>query len=156
MQHTGKPKPIIPPETWKALLVHPWPGNIRELQNVLQQTILQHPGPVIHSSDLPPEFLPKFASQIPVVAVPRSAKRPPDDLFDWDQFVSERIAASSESIYADALLQMEREILTRVLKYTRGNKVQAAKMLGIARNSLRTKLRSLGLDQDGSEDDQLG
>ena len=152
----GKPKPIIPPETWKALLVHPWPGNIRELQNVLQQTILQHPGPVIHSSDLPPDFLPKFAAQIPTVAVPRSAERPPDDLFDWDQFVSERIAASSESIYADALLQMEREILTRVLKYTRGNKVQAAKMLGIARNSLRTKLRSLGLDQDGSEDDQLG
>jgi two-component system nitrogen regulation response regulator GlnG len=39
----------------------------------------------------------------------------------------------------------ERYLLTRVLHQTRGNQVQAAKMLGISRNNLRAKIRSLGI-----------
>jgi two-component system nitrogen regulation response regulator GlnG len=149
--------PIFPPETWSALLAYSWPGNIRELQNVLKQAILQNPGPVIQPQDLPPGLRQGSGSSLGSGSFASLAGLTPVDaatLFDWDQFVAERVAASSESIYADALLTMEREILSRVLQHTRGNKLQAAKLLGIARNSLRTKLRTLGLEQEGTEDDQ--
>ena len=52
---------------------------------------------------------------------------------------------------------MERSLLTRVLRHTRGNQLQAAKVLGITRGSLRTKIRALGITinrEVWSDDDQ--
>ena len=52
---------------------------------------------------------------------------------------------------------MEREVLVRVLRHTNGNQLQAAKILGITRGSLRTKIRALGINLTRtiwSEDDQ--
>ena len=65
--------------------------------------------------------------------------------FDWDPFVADRIAAGSVELYAEALERMEREVLVRLLKHTRGNQLQAAKIHGITRGSLRTKIRALGI-----------
>jgi two-component system nitrogen regulation response regulator GlnG len=48
-------------------------------------------------------------------------------------------------LYAEALERMEREILMRVLKHTDGNQLQAARILGITRGSLRNKIRALGI-----------
>ena len=52
---------------------------------------------------------------------------------------------------------MEREVLVRILRHTNGNQVQAARILGITRGSLRTKIRSLGITigrSVWSDDDQ--
>ena len=81
----------------------------------------------------------------------------PGALFDWDHFVSERIAAGSVTLFAESLERMEREVLVRLLKHTKGNQLQAAKILGITRGSLRTKIRALGIKighSVWSEDDQ--
>jgi two-component system nitrogen regulation response regulator GlnG len=77
--------------------------------------------------------------------------------FDWDQFVAGRISANSENLYAEALERMEREVLVRVLKHTDGNQLQAARILGITRGSLRNKIRALGISiarSVWSDDDQ--
>jgi two-component system nitrogen regulation response regulator GlnG len=77
--------------------------------------------------------------------------------FDWEHFVAGRITAQSENLYAEALERMEREILVRVLKHTEGNQLQAARILGITRGSLRNKIRSLGISiarSIWSDDDQ--
>jgi two-component system nitrogen regulation response regulator GlnG len=66
-------------------------------------------------------------------------------LFDWDTFVSRIIATGNDDLYAQSLERMEREVLMRVLRHTGGNQLQAAKILGITRGSLRTKIRSLGI-----------
>jgi two-component system nitrogen regulation response regulator GlnG len=53
---------------------------------------------------------------------------------------------------------MERHLLSRVLRHTGGNQLQAAKILGITRGSLRTKIRALGITIEktvGMEDDNL-
>jgi two-component system nitrogen regulation response regulator GlnG len=65
--------------------------------------------------------------------------------FDWDEFVGGRIAASTENLYAESLERMEREVLVRVLRHTAGNQLQAARILGITRGSLRNKIRTLGI-----------
>jgi two-component system, NtrC family, response regulator AtoC len=65
--------------------------------------------------------------------------------FDWDKFIGARIATGSENLYAEALELMERELVVRVLRHTDGNQLQAARILGITRGSLRNKIRALGI-----------
>jgi two-component system nitrogen regulation response regulator GlnG len=59
--------------------------------------------------------------------------------------VEERLRNGTDNLYDETLRRMERLLLTRVLQHTSGNQLQAAKMLGITRGSLRTKLRELGI-----------
>jgi two-component system nitrogen regulation response regulator GlnG len=63
-----------------------------------------------------------------------------------------------QDLYADTHRQVDRLLLPRVLEYTRGNQYQAARLLGIARQTLRQKLRDLGLHAthsvEAGEDDR--
>jgi len=128
----GKPAPALAPEALAALRRYHWPGNVRELQSVLKQAILLARGTVILPEELPP-----------AVHAPAAPTEPaPGGTFDWDRFVTERIAAGSEDLYAEGLALMEREVLTRALRHTGGNQLQAARILGITRGSLRTKIRA--------------
>ena len=70
----------------------------------------------------------------------------------WEQFVNERLAAGSENIYSEAVELMEREMIPRILKHTGGNQLQSARLLGIARNSLRSRIRSLRIQIGRSVD----
>jgi two-component system nitrogen regulation response regulator GlnG len=124
----------VAPEALEMLERYSWPGNVRELQSVLKQALLHATGPV-----LIPDFL---------RAALRLEERPADNLAasaDWEHFVRERLNAGSEDLYAEALASMERQVLTIVLRHTEGNQVQAARILGITRGSLRNKIRALGI-----------
>jgi two-component system nitrogen regulation response regulator GlnG len=143
----GKHVQAVAPEALNALRHYSWPGNVRELQSVLKQALLQAAGPI-----LLPDFL-----RIPDEA-PSAAETEQRATFDLTQFIDDRLRAGSEELYADTLRRMERLLLTRVLRHTGGNQVQAAKLLGITRGSLRTKLRQLGITigrsvAGGSDDD---
>jgi two-component system nitrogen regulation response regulator GlnG len=133
-QELDKPMPAVPPETVAALRQYDWPGNVRELQSALKQALLQMRGTV-----LLPEFLPA------VVRTPGPATPAADVGGELDQFIHDRIAAGSEDLYAECLTLLERRLLTRVLQHTGGNQVQAARILGITRGSLRTKIRALNI-----------
>lgn len=130
----GKEATRVAPETMEALRSHAWPGNLRELQSVLKQALLRATGPI-----LLPDFLPPLASTEKARAL--SA----EERFDLEGLIQERLDGGSEEIYADVLEQVERLLLTRVLNHTGGNQVQTARLLGITRGSLRTKIRSLGI-----------
>ena len=125
----GKPVAEVAPEAAAALRAYPWPGNVRELQSVLKQALLRMSG-----AALLVDFLPELVLR--ASAEPASA---------WADFVAGRIAAGSENLYAEALERMEREVIVRVLKHTEGNQLQAARVLGITRGSLRNKVRALGI-----------
>ena len=127
----GSPVREVHAEAMAVLRAYPWPGNVRELQSLLKQAIVQARGPV-----LLPDFLPAQVSTRPAA---------PSDTFDWDSFVGEKIAAGSETLFAESLARMEREVLVRVLQHTAGNQLKAARILGITRGSLRTKIRALGI-----------
>jgi two-component system nitrogen regulation response regulator GlnG len=114
------------------------------LQSVLKQSLLQMSGSV-----LLPDFLPPLDSEEILQAT--------SGTFDWDTFVGDRITAGTADLYAETVEWMERELLVRVLKHTGGNQLQAAKILGITRGSLRTKIRTLGIrigQAVWSDDDQ--
>jgi two-component system nitrogen regulation response regulator GlnG len=146
-QELGKPVAEVAPEAAAALRAYAWPGNVRELQSVLKQSVLRMGGSVLLADFLPPHILRPAAPAPAHEAGPEGAPTPAaaPAAFDWDQFVGGRIAAGSENLYAESLERMEREVLVRVLKHTDGNQLQAARILGITRGSLRNKIRSLGI-----------
>ena len=127
----------LAPDAVDALLAYGWPGNVRELQSALKQALLKSSGAVLRPDDLPTAVLGRAA---PAAAAPDGPGG-----FDWDAFVAGRVAAGADDLYAASLEKMERELLTRVLRHTAGNQLQAAKILGITRGSLRTKIRALGI-----------
>jgi two-component system nitrogen regulation response regulator GlnG len=144
----GKDVDRIAPDALEVLRRHSWPGNIRELQSVVKQSLLRAKGPVLVS-----DFLP---------ASVRGEEEPSDSSppsFDWEGFLEDRLREGSHDLHAESLSVIERSLITRVLRHTGGNQVQAAKLLGISRGSLRTKIRTLGI-QIGravwSADDQAG
>ncbi len=139
----------VAPEALKRLRNYPWPGNIRELQSVIKQALLQASGAI-----LLPGFLPELSGS-PVESV--VAASPGTDL-GLEAFICQRLGPDAQYLYADTHRQLDRFLLPRVLEYTNGNQNQAAGLLGIARQTLRLKLRDLGLhvthSVEGDEDDQ--
>jgi two-component system nitrogen regulation response regulator GlnG len=123
-------------ETLERLRRYPWPGNIRELQSVLKQALLQASGAV-----LLPGFLPVLSG------MPQEAPAPAAPAADLGlaAFIRQGLVPGRSDLYAETHRQVDRILLSEVLAYTGGNQNQAARLLGIARQTLRLKLRDLGL-----------
>ncbi|MBX3414829.1 MAG: sigma-54-dependent Fis family transcriptional regulator [Pirellulales bacterium] len=128
-------------EATELLLSYTWPGNIREMQNVLRQAILQMTGPV-----LVPEFLPEYVREA-VVRLRSQGATPATEgeRLPWAGLIDERLREGAVGLYDEVLASMERDLFTRVLRHTGGNQIQAARILGIARGTLRAKTRALGI-----------
>jgi two-component system nitrogen regulation response regulator GlnG len=140
----------VAPEAMARLRGHPWPGNIRELQSVLKRALLKASGPV-----LLPAFLPDLAGESSGAAVPPQLAAEDPGL---EAFLGRCLASAEGDLYAEAHRHLDRLLLTRVLADTGGNQLQAARRLGISRDTLRRRLRELGLQftrqLEAEDDDQ--
>jgi two-component system nitrogen regulation response regulator GlnG len=132
----GRDVQEVAPEALERLRSYGWPGNIRELQSVLKQALLQASGSLLLST-----FLPEFAGQ-PGEAGSTAAAGTDSGL---EAFIRQRLGPDATNLYAETHRQVDRLLLPQVLDYTGGNQHQAARLLGIARQTLRQKLRDLGL-----------
>jgi DNA-binding NtrC family response regulator len=139
----------VAPETLERLRGCSWPGNVRELQGVLKQALLRASGPVL---------LPAFLAELPGGPGETTPVSPPGEQLDLQAFIGRRLGPDARDLYAETHGHVDRLLLPRVLAYTRGNQHQAARLLGIARQTLRLKLRDLGLSVthsiEADEDDQ--
>ncbi|HUJ28459.1 MAG TPA: sigma-54 dependent transcriptional regulator [Myxococcales bacterium] len=109
-----------------ALSAYSWPGNIRELENVLERTILFVEGPVIRASDLPPSL------------GARPAETPP-------QGTPALQPGPMKEIVKGQVQAIERDLIVRGLEVTGGNVTRTAKLLKISRKSLQVKMKEFGL-----------
>jgi two-component system nitrogen regulation response regulator GlnG len=124
-------------EAMERLQSYSWPGNIRELQSILRQALLRSSGEVL---------LPEFLPPLPQAVREHRTKQPrPAKDFDIDAFLRERLRPTANNLYADLHRELDRHSLARVMEYTRGNRHMASRVLGIARQTLRLKLRESGL-----------
>ncbi len=123
------------------LIAHSWPGNIRELENVLERTILFCSAELIDVADLPAEFTQDPAQPGP--SEPASAQ--PSDSFDITPDTSLKEIVRAETS------RLERDLIAKALDETGGNVTQSAKLLKISRKSLQMKMKEFGLrDREAS------
>ena len=122
----GKRVERVADDAMQLLLQYGWPGNIRELENVMERSILFAEGPVVRAEDLP-ETLRERAVAAGATGAPATA------------------GASMKDIVRQAQAELERELIARALEETGGNVTQAAKRLQISRKSLQVKMKELGL-----------
>jgi two-component system, NtrC family, response regulator AtoC len=139
--------PQIAADTMTALLSYDWPGNVRELESALQQALLSSSGSV-----LLPDFLPDFVS--------RSRARPSPDqkqagVPDLLAFVETALQENRTSLHGEVTQIVERWLVDRVQRHTQQNISQTARILGISRPTLRSRLRDLESD-DNTQNDPAG
>ena len=125
----------VAPEALDLLSSYSWPGNLRELQSVLKQALLAASGTV-----LLPAFLPGLAPPEGDASSSGTRRTEPD----LRALIRERLPNSTE-LYDDIHRQVDRVLLSMVLEHTRGNHTDAARILGISRQTLRMRFRSLAL-----------
>jgi DNA-binding NtrC family response regulator len=136
---SSAPRPRVSEAALNVLSRHTWPGNIDELQSVLDRSLVEAKGNVILS-----EYMIEALNREPLLEQGAPGDRA-HAVTDWEAFADLRIEAGAENLYSEAINETDRKLLARVLGHTGGNQAHAARILGITRASLRKKLRSLGL-----------
>ena len=112
-------------EARELLVAHAWPGNVRELVNLCRRLTALVPGPEIRVEDLPRLSVEQLLDEDWT-----------DALRDWARI---RLASQPEGLMADAVEQLERCLIEEALKATGGRRAEAARLLGIGRNTLSRK-----------------
>ncbi|MDB5802099.1 MAG: Fis family transcriptional regulator [Rhodocyclales bacterium] len=141
-QRMGVSEPDLPPATLEALRHYTWPGNIRELENVIHFALLVSRGNVIRPDDL--RFVgisapgaSDEASLTPLQGIERAL----------DRFLASRPEQAFEKI--------ESSLVHLSFQRNQNNQVRTAQALGVTRNVLRTLLKRHGLLEDNSLDEEL-
>jgi nitrogen regulation protein NR(I) len=140
-ERLGKRVEGIEDEALQLLLGYSWPGNIRELENLMERSVLFADGPLILASALPDSLREKG----PLAPVPIAAMGPLGA-------IAAPSGASMKEIVRQAQAELEKELIARALEETGGNVTRAAKRLQISRKSLQVKMKELGLRGTGDED----
>ncbi len=157
----GKPLSHIEDEALQPLERYHWPGNIRELENVIERAVVMAEGTVLTPEDLPSEVLSSKPSRrresvrIAPPVVQQTAALRSETLFvepGKDPPVLGPLQTPLESTKPTTpkktrrkLAEVERQELQAVLEECGGNKAQAAQILGIPRSTLFSKLKRHGL-----------
>jgi two-component system response regulator AtoC len=115
----------VSPEALNLVVNYRWPGNIRELENVIERCVLFSEDPEIGAEHLPEQL------------VERSSSTPSAVTMDAE--------ASMKDIVKQATAELERDLIVKALEETKGNVTRAAKRLKISRKSLQNKMKEFGL-----------
>lgn len=126
--------------TVSLLTSYPWPGNIREMQSVIRQALLNTTGPVVV-----PDHLPDTVRGTSPRVVNQNGSHNGLPESDLKPFIERHLQSNSGQLYSETLAQMERYLITRVLKETHGNQSKAAEILGITRGKIRDRIAAFGL-----------
>ena len=157
------------PECLELLSNYSWPGNVREMQSIVQQAVLNAIGPIII-----PEFLPREISAIrmsgngstasataatataamlptaTLTAAQVSSLADPDgtSISDLGAFIEKRLAAKSTNLSTEVVDRVERYLFTRVLQLTNGNQSHAAEILGVTRGKIRDRIAAFNISME--------
>ena len=121
---------------------YPWPGNVRELENTVKRALVIAKG----STLLPEDFLLEGVG----------AEMGPAEHLDLDERLQKLMdpvfkelkELARRSPGSDLMSEVEKNLIKRALQETKGNQVQAAILLGISRNTLRSKIERYRIKKD--------
>jgi len=128
----GRPSDGFDPQAMEVLQTYHWPGNIRQLENVVERAVLLAQGPQLTIDDLPPELRqPSSQPTLPRRSMATESQAP---------------AAAANHDLREALVAPERQIILQALHDHHWNRSATAATLGINRTTLYKKMKRLGLD----------
>jgi two-component system response regulator PilR (NtrC family) len=134
-RRTGSEPAELTPEALEVLCTYSFPGNVRELENILERALTLSVDGKIHAGEIRLRAAPRAEAPAPpatpVGLAPRTAAVAP---------------APGAGALEDQLEGMEREAIMRALEQTRYNKTAAAKLLGVTFRALRYRIKKLGIE----------
>lgn len=128
-QH-GQSRKMLGERAWQQVSRYHWPGNIRELENVLERTFLFARGPVIETLPLLTDKLPDASPQALAGPAPESAGQ----------------HRTLRTLTKQAALDTEKELIRAALTRMHGNVTAVARHIGISPRAVHQKLRKHGID----------
>ena len=135
-QELGVERKRISEATLEYLQTQPFPGNVRQLENLCHWLTVMAPAQIIEVADLPPEMRDQPGRESPT---------------SWIEGLSteaDRLIADSPGEVFDRLTrEFERTLIRRALAATGGRRIEAAQLLGIGRNTISRKIQDLGMDE---------
>jgi two-component system, NtrC family, response regulator PilR len=120
----GVERPELAPQALEALMAYAFPGNVRELENILERALTLAGGKVIRREDI--QLRPPPASEVALAAPARTF-------------------AAGEAL-GEQLEDIERDAIMKALEQTRYNKTKAAELLGMSFRQLRYRVKKLGIE----------
>lgn len=146
-RHGGTPRgELLSPEFLDAIAKRPWPGNVRELKQTIEYAAVQARGGVLRPEHLPARATDAAAASgapIDVAAASVSVA-----IKAWS--AAARLAFGDfpePDLHRRAVDLLDATLVRETLAHCGGNRTAAAKLLGLDRATLRTRLRLLGLDE---------
>jgi two-component system, NtrC family, nitrogen regulation response regulator GlnG len=128
------------------LKAHPWPGNIRELENFVRRVAALYTQDTLTTSIIEQEL----AEALPDKSGDRGATDAKDLSEQVERYLAGYFAGFGKELpppglYERVIRQVELPLLTAALAATRGNQIRAAELLGLNRNTLRSRIRALDI-----------
>ena len=159
----GRARLQLLPETVEALAAYPWPGNIRELSNLIERLSILCPERPVGIGDLParyrptdwtaPEMVLTPPLEIPQLLASMSGdpeidadEEVPESLWLGEQDAVTRLPEQGVDLRAH-LMVIERSLISQALQRSGGTVAHAARLLSLRRTTLVEKLRKLGMSQ---------
>jgi sigma-54-specific transcriptional regulator len=137
-------QPILTAETVQLLHEYPWPGNIRELENVIHRALLVSDGNELRPRDLNlPSIKLAVSASLAGVSFEDGFNKVGQNECTLDKALDDIIQQEPERLYET----VNRKLVLGAYAYCRENQVQTARVLGISRNILRTLLKQFGVIQ---------
>lgn len=131
-------EPVVAPDVMDMFLRHPWPGNLRQLSNLLQTALVMcDDDRVIRCDHLPDDFLADLEHIEPVI------EQPLPSAVTFATGAPATVAANMSSSSSGSLEKLELNAIREALQRNVGNISAASRQLGISRNTLYRKLKSL-------------
>ena len=157
----GRPKLVLLPETMSALSGYPWPGNIRELSNLIERLAILCPERPVGIGDLPARYRPADwtapnLAQVLTTEVPQllasmaggddaeEEAELPTGVWNLGDETPTRLPENGVDLRAH-LTHIERSLISQALERSGGTVAHAARLLSLRRTTLVEKLRKLGM-----------
>ena len=136
-QELGVERKRISDATLEYLQSQPFPGNVRQLENLCHWLTVMAPAQVVEVADLPPEMR------------EQPGRESPSNWMEGLGSEADRLIASRPGEVFDRLTrEFERTLIRRALAATGGRRIEAAQLLGIGRNTISRKIQELGMDEE--------
>lgn len=133
---------VLSEDSLRLMADYDWPGNVRELENAIERACALSSGPVLHLGDMP--------TQLQDLKMQRAAERAEEPLAaNLLPDAGQNAAATGSEIVSIA--ELEKQAILSTIKQLNGDKLLAAKLLGIGKTTLYRKLKEYGI-ADPSED----